>query len=401
MPEHAPWLANKHWRNNTIKSSAQRAHWMMWLFALLLNGITVALLLRAGEFITRFKQEPASLFILAFPLAGLVLTALAARATAQWRRFGRTPLVLDPFPGSLGGHVGGTIDLPIAAERGQLFKVQLSCIRSYVSGTGKRRTRRTSARWQAEGACHNTPVRGATRLTFRFDTPADLPASDIKKSQNYHLWRVAVSASLEGVDFARHYDIPVFATVEQSAGIAVGTESHPDTTDMAMDGIASVAQIQPVPGGIEASFPAMQRPGQGLLLVLFGSTFAGIGIAAGIGGSAILVSTIFTFVGSLMAAAGAFYLGKSLRVKVSREGIVSRRFVFGYPITTRRLSARELSAIKIVKVGSVSSGQKTTLVYQLHALGADSRKFPVAERLNGLAEAELLKESYDAYLGKS
>ena len=35
------------------------------------------------------------------------------------------------------------------------------------------------------------------------------------------------------------------------------------------------------------------------------------------------------------------------------------------------------------------------------APGADSKKFPVAERLNGLAEAELLKESYEAYLGKS
>jgi hypothetical protein len=38
--------------------------------------------------------------------------------------------------------------------------------------------------------------------------------------------------------------------------------------------------------------------------------------------------------------------------------------------------------------------------YQLHAMGAEGKKVPVAERLAGRTEAELLKETYETYLGK-
>ena len=96
---------------------------------------------------------------------------------------------------------------------------------------------------------------------------------------------------------------------------------------------------------------------------------------------------------------GAFYLGKSLRVAVSPEGVVSRRFLFGYPITTRRLQAADVRAFSVVEAGSMSSGKKTTVYYQLHATGPEGKKVPVAERLAGRTEAELLKETYETYLG--
>ena len=53
-----------------------------------------------------------------FTLLGLVILFVAVRESLRWRRFGRLEMTLDPLPGSIGGHVGGSLELPIhQAER--------------------------------------------------------------------------------------------------------------------------------------------------------------------------------------------------------------------------------------------------------------------------------------------
>ena len=399
MSAEQPWLDNKAWKNNSIASDARRAHWVMWGVALLWNLVSLPLLFQFEDIWQKVQREPLTALAFLFPLVGLALIVLAINATRQKRRFGLTPLVMDPFPGSLGGQLGGRIETNIPFDPGRHFDVSLTCVHSRISGSGKNRSRSESVVWRGDGVCHTGRGSGGTMLEFRFDVPSNLPASQPHQSGNYHLWRVSVSADLPGIDFNRSYNIPVFATGEQNSTVEKGTESHPATVDAAMDGVNSVADIRSVPGGIEAYFPALQRPAQGVFTLVFGLFFAAIGIGLGVNDKSLFMSSIFFLVGAVCACFGIFYLGKSLAVSVNREGLRSRRFLFGYPLTTRKLAVGDVRKIEIKQGATMQSGNKKTVYYQLYAHGRNSRAFPLAERLTARAEAELLRDTYVTYLG--
>jgi len=399
MPIQQPWLDNKNWAGNQISSDARLGHRVAWGFALFWNLVTLPVFLQFDEIWAKIQREPLTAVAFLFPLVGIALVLLAIRATRQKQRFGLTPLVMDPFPGSLGGQVGGRIDTRIPFDPQLRFHVRLACVNSRVSGSGKNRSRGESVVWQSGGICHTGRGSAGTLLQFRFDVPGNLPASQ-PHGDNYHLWRLRVNAELPGTDFDRGFEIPVYPTGQRRSAVAEGTESHPATVDLAMAGVESVADITPAPDGIQARFPALQRPAQGVFLFLFGAVFAGIGIAVGISSGPLLLAALFTLVGSLFAVGGVFYLGKSLLVSVSPEGIRSRRFLFGYPLTTRRAAATDIAKIEIRQGATMQSGRNTTVYYQLYAAARDGKSFPVAERLTSRAEAELVRETYLAYLGR-
>lgn len=394
-----PWLDKKNWADNAIPSDARHGHWVLWGFALFWNLVTLPVFIQSEDIWEKTQREPITALAFLFPLVGLGLIALAIHATRQKQRFGATPLELDPFPGSLGGQVGGRIGTRIPFDPQRRFPVALSCLHSRVSGSGKNRSRSESVKWHSEGICHTERTIDGTALRFRFEVPANLPASE-PHGRSYHLWRLRVSAELPGTDFNRGWEIPVYDTGARTSGITEGTESHPATVDAAMAGVESVAEITPIPEGIQARFPALQRPGQGIFLTLFGLTFAGIGIGVGVAGESLFIAVIFTLLGTLFAAAGVFYLGKSLFVAVTREGVRSRRFLFGYPLTTRRLAAGEVKGIRINQGATMQSGRKTTVYYQLVAEGPGRKSVPLAERLTSRPEAELLRETFLTYLGR-
>lgn len=399
MPTQQPWLDKKSWADNAIPSDARHGHWVVWGFALFWNLVTLPVFIQFDEIWDKTQREPITALAFLFPLVGIGLIGLAIHATRQKQRFGATPLELDPFPGSLGGQVGGRIGTQIPFDPRRQFAVSLSCIHSRVSGSGKNRSRSESIKWHSEGVCHSERTMRGTALRFRFDVPANLPASE-PHSRSYHFWRLRVSTELPGTDFNRGWELPVYDTGGEPSGITEGTETHAATVDAAMAGVESVAEITPLPDGIQARFPAMQRPGQGIFLALFGLTFAGIGIGVGLMGESMFLAVIFTLLGTLFAAAGAFYLGKSLLVAVTREGVRSRRYLFGYPLTTRQMAIADLRTVKIKQGATMQSGNKTTVYYQLYAHGRDGKSFPVAERLTSRPEADLLLESYLTYLGK-
>ena len=120
--------------------------------------------------------------------------------------FGPSPVTLDPFPGSVGGHVGGTIDLELPYASGHAFKLTLTAARSYISGSGKRRSRKEKATWQDSLYAHAQPGARGTRLTFRFDVPDGLAESDAQQNtESYNLWRLNLQADLPGADLDRDF----------------------------------------------------------------------------------------------------------------------------------------------------------------------------------------------------
>ena len=212
MSSEQPWLDHKPWTTNSIASSARRAHWVLWGFALFWNLLTLPLFFQFNEIWEKVQREPVTALAFLFALVGLALILAAVHATRKRRHFGLTPLVMDPFPGCLGGQVGGAIDTRIPFDPQINFKVSLSCMHSRISGSGKNRRRSESVVWHNQGVCHSAQGITGTALQFRFEVPADVPVSQPGGRGEYHLWRLRVNTSLPGMDFDRSYEIPVFDT---------------------------------------------------------------------------------------------------------------------------------------------------------------------------------------------
>ena len=84
---------------------------------------------------------------------------------------------------------------------------------------------------------------------------------------------------------------------------------------------------------------------------------------------------------------------------MTNDGVKSRRFLFGYPLSSKQIAASQIAKLEIKEGATMSSGSKTTVFYQLVAESKDGQKLPLAERLTSRAEVELLKESFETYLG--
>lgn len=394
------WKEKKAWKNNHITSSAKTSVYVMWGFTIFWNLISSTPFLGEDNILSEISRKPEAAVVFLFPIVGLVLLGMSIRATRQWQRFGKTPLVLDPFPGSIGGQVGGQISVNLPYSNANKFAVSLSCRKSYITGSGKNRRRTEKVLWQSEGICHQERGPKGTRLKFRFDVPADQPETEPSDQKSYILWKVNVNAALTGADFEREYTIPVFQTESPAfSSILESTEQHHLTQAQAEEGIYSVAQIKTEETGIRAYFPALQRPAPGISLVLFGAVFTAAGLFAGHMGAPLMFPIIFSSVGSGIFFGGVFYLAKSLDVTVNSSGITSRRFLFGYPITTRLIDADLIKTIDIVQGSTMQHGNKTTVIYQIVASSHAGKKAKLAERLTKRLEAERLKEMYEMYLG--
>ena len=226
-----PWLINDKWQTNEIYSTAKLTLYLTWGFAIFWNAISSLILFILVEEILE-ENNYFILIALIFPLIGAGLIIQAVRKTLEWKKFGKIPVILDPFPGSIGGQVGGTIELPHSYSMGTQFTVTLSNIYSHKSGNSKNRKQSEKIIWQDTAIAYTESGLYGTRIVFRFDVPEGLNASDalkdssnsylcklnlkatgiLRNNSNYYLWRLNLKATLPGVDIDRNYEIPVYPT---------------------------------------------------------------------------------------------------------------------------------------------------------------------------------------------
>jgi len=261
-----PWLKNKNWASPNIRSGAKKSVAVMWGFAIFWNTLTVPAASKIPEELQ--KGEFGILVVLLFNLVSLGLLVFAIVKTLEWRRFGVTALTMDPHPGAIGGHVGGYIDVKLPYQSEHKFKVTLSNIYSYVSGSGKNRSRHEKVKWQDIAMVNGAPSLQGTRLSFRFDVPDGLRASQ-EHSDSFYKWNLDINADLPGVDLKRQFEIPVFQTNEKSRYI---DDSHTSTDSYVMD-LDLPVLIQQQHGKTELYYPPGRTKGMAVGLSFIGSIF--------------------------------------------------------------------------------------------------------------------------------
>ena len=391
-----PWLGHKDWASATIRSDAKNTFYMAWVFTLFWNLISSPVLFAIPAELDQGNH--AILLAALFPAVGVGLLLWAITVTRRWRAIGATPLTLDPYPGSIGGQVGGSIETNLHYSSGQKFPVTLSCLYSYMSGSGKNRKRTENVKWSAEGFAQAEPYRRGSRLQFCFDVPEGLHPSE-QKGASYHLWRLNLKSDGAAIDIDRNFELPVFATAEPSRHIRADSANHPLAEDARDKRIDAVMAMRQTANGVELDFPVGRNVGINSGIAAVGLLFFGGGMTAGYLGAPLVMPIIFGLIGGGITLGGLYSLANSLHVRVGKQGVETRRTLLGIIISKATAPASEVRKLRIHRTGSMTSGSNHKVFFAIRAHLRNGKKITLAESLIGQAAAEQVAEALAFYSG--
>lgn len=395
----APWRERTEWNSPEIRSRAGAGLVFIWIFTLIWCGMTAVATVAAFQEIVG-KGNQAAWLVLLFDLAGVGLLAWAIHATISARKFGELVLRLDPHPGSIGGDVGGMIDLPVTHDPALTVAMTLSCTRIYTRRSGKNSETARDAVWSdSRQFFTEVAADGSSRLHFCFPVPSGLPVSGVPSS-DYHEWKLDISCELPGVDLTRAFEIPVFATATKTRVASRVRESQTES----LAHLETLMNLEQISDGIALDFHAGRHWRGGLGVMLFGALFAGVPVFMWYVADAGMVLTllfggIFGLIGLVCIGAGLWMAGNRLRVEIDRVEVRIHRALFGIPVQQRAFPRDSLLGIVGSRNGSVTSGNQVTVYYDLSLKSADGTTLQIGDGFRGYGEATRAAGVIGTYTG--
>jgi hypothetical protein len=345
-----PWLWNEAWADGRIHCSNRSSLVVAWVFAVCWNAISWPLAYQVPGELER--GNPAVWLALLFPLIGLGMLVWALRATLRWRRFGSSVFEMTTHPGVLGGELSGRLRAGDGLFEAREFGLRLSCIRRYVTGSGKSRSTHEDVLWTEDATLSPRALtRGPSgvELPLGFALPYDCRPSDPVESNDRILWRLEVRADVPGVDYAARFELPVFVTSESAprrTRAALARERGGAQT-LPAGPLPSGIVVRPHPqGGTEIVLPAGRHPRLALAVTLFAALFAGAGALCVEGGGPLVLSLVLAFFGALTTWGALRLWLRSVRVIVRSDAV---ELVARMPWGTRskRILASEIGAVDL------------------------------------------------------
>lgn len=368
-----PWLNRKEWRDHCFRSNSKQKIYALWVFSIVWIGMCLPLLIALEDEV--YQGNYAALLGLLFPIAGLFLIKKAWTLTKEWQHYGEIKLEMDPFPGSIGGHVGGSLLVNNITDYNAKYKIELQCVHHSTSGGGKQNSHSKKIKW-AEAGFAKTEARGnAVQLKFRFEVPENLPESDVEQRGSYYFWRLKVLSENSSIKLDYDYNIPVFKTRVQSKSIhhdissqveenrkekALESKLAIDRGDFSSTALAR-ALIYKNKGAEQIFYYPMFR---NKMLSLFALVFAigfcfatysinnDFGNAGMIKIGMLIFSLPFALVGFFASIAAIYLPLNNLSVTISGREIKAIRRLFIFPIKRDVILGSEINKMEIKSTGS-------------------------------------------------
>ena len=380
-----PWLSKKEWASPAIVASQTGATWALWGFAIIWCALSAPANIVIVDEVG--KGNWAILVIVLFDVVGVGLIVAAIRQTLSARRFGATVLQMDPWPGSIGGQVGGMIAARVPFDEALAFSVKLSCVHTYTSGSGKNSSTHHDPLWQETRWFHAHRANdGMSDLWFCFDVPNHLPASE-ETSSNYHHWQLQANADIPGIDFERTWELPVFATGKASRDAGRKVRESNEEVMAALEGLMNLRQI---PGGISMDYRAGRHWASGLLLIAVGGIFAGVAVFVGQSLSGVgdnVITGVSGLLGSGLLLLGSWQWVNRLQVQIDHSRVLIRYSVLGLSMLTRELALSEVQGITIVRGSRMQKGTDVTQYYSLKVRMRGGARYAIGDGFEGHNQA--------------
>lgn len=388
MSSNYPWLDRQAWKNGRIASREEGSWKLVAVVALIWNVFTTTI--TALVLLDHRPDFPDPLyFILLFPAVGLLLAWKAYQQFRQWRRYGPLKLTLDPYPGNIGGDVGGYLTL--AARPAELvdLEVNVSCVRVTIGRNSHKSSRTESVKWRSRVNSRVDMAANGSRISFRVEIVPDLPDSEPAEGERIE-WLLYLHSKQAGLECS--FEIPVFDTgfAEQSRLLV---DAAPQKIAQHQFPARSV-RVQRRPDGLELIYPSTRNSNGLWIAILFGSGFFAVGLWLGyqtVTGfsrqmlfSAALTGFMCLIFGSigLVIMLGSLYLKfNELRVLIGRDTVTTRRsigpwrWIYSSPISKVR---------KVGKYISMQSrqGASSTVHYSITGY-TDGRDLALGDAING------------------
>ncbi|OUS32402.1 hypothetical protein A9Q99_01025 [Gammaproteobacteria bacterium 45_16_T64] len=217
------WKSYHGWANKKIRSSVQGGMLVRWIMAIgwaFPTALTLPLISLVIE-----ERNPAGVLVLIFPLVAVILFYRALSPVIGEARFGQVVFEMSPYPGIVGGQIGGKIKGPlfskiIQAQPNTKFRASLCCMHFYTSRVGSDETTHNDTIWSK--SIEPTVILDANEscLALSIDTPEKLRGADLNRNFNHYYWQLTVRGEMRGVDFVRQYNLPVFKTAIEDSKVA-------------------------------------------------------------------------------------------------------------------------------------------------------------------------------------
>ena len=278
-----PWL----WRGDWAQGYA-RPEWrstaVTWgsagVLCLLVSVPGVVAIPRAWNTGHRWELPVA----LVFPLAGLYLLSRSALAALRESKFRQMRLKLSTLPGVIGGRVEGNLETTYVFPPGTQMTLTLSCVRSYVSGSGDSQSHWETALWQDTQVAPAYLGGPGSSIPLAFTTPYDSRETDGRNPSDEIFWKLTANAALEGLDFRATFRLPVFKT--SSSDAALTTQKLSEKSEAALAGKqprdAKITEEPSAEGGVRFHLGPGRNKGTAAGYAFFGLFFLAGGAFFGI-----------------------------------------------------------------------------------------------------------------------
>jgi hypothetical protein len=395
-----PWLTQKAWAKNEITSDVRKEAWWLLGFAIFLLAISFPV---TSELPKEIRQENyIALLVVMFPIGGVVLLSLSLGRWMQWWRFGNSPLVLDPFPASVGGQCGGDILLNMPYDKSQTFSLKLECIYSYVTRSGNKSTRKEEVRWYQEGfGFAHYAQNNKTSVRFCFDLPKDAPQTELKQ-RDHHYWLLRLATRSNGKSFDRKYRIPVFKTGAKPSIHNTYLAVEHEANDQRVDDRIRVLKLDDDGQDITIKHPYFRRLLERIGIFLFGSIFVASGTGVYIAGAPIIFPIFFIPIGAAFCIFAIYALINRYTVTVAPNSLTMERRILGLFGKTQSIAWSDIKRLEKSQA-SVWQGQQGNQkhYYTLKAVPNVGKPVVLIEKLEGKVAADSVLEQLEARLSKS
>jgi hypothetical protein len=294
------------WASGVASTAGRKELMTHWVGAVIMNalGLPVGWMALFGG-----GDLPVYLDVVlpSFTLLGLLIFFVALRETFRWRRFGRLKMTLDPLPGSIGGHVGGSLELPIHQAAESDFRVMLMCVRDRLVKTKDGSGRSESVEWAKES----------------------LP--EMERSDDYYKWVIRVQTDLPGADLDQVFEVPALVVDPplEAREPALSEATAAEAPELS----PRVVRVHRSRGGLPLYFPAGRGGLGGIMLLIFGAVFAFV-TTTDIGADAVIGRVVVAFGDLFLMIFGGFgvlvmLLGLySLVVEIRNGKVIAHRSFF-------------------------------------------------------------------------